>query len=144
MNLGVAFAPLVPATVVWAAFAAAVLMSAMLLLARSRGALVRAIALALMVLALANPSFTREDRDPIPSVAAVIVDKSPSQDFGDRTAQTQAARAAVVERLKHIPGLEVRVAEAGQADGENDGTKLFSARRQRLPMCRPTALPAPS
>ena len=111
----------------WAAFAAAVLMSAMLLLARSRGALVRAIALALMVLALANPSFTREDRDPIPSVAAVIVDKSPSQDFGDRTAQTQAARAAIVERLKHIAGLEVRVAEAGQADGENDGTKLFSA-----------------
>ncbi len=127
MNLGVAFAPLVPAYVVWTAFAAAALISAMLLLARSRGAVVRAISLALMVLALANPSFTREDRDPIPSVAAVIVDKSPSQEFGDREAQTQTARAAIVERLKHIPGLEVRVAEAGQADGENDGTKLFSA-----------------
>ena len=127
MNLGVAFSPLVPAYVVWAAFAAAALISAMLLLARSRGALLRAVALALMVLALTNPSITREDRDPIPSVAAVIVDKSPSQDFGDRRAQTDAARAAIVERLKHIPGLEVRVAEAGQADGENDGTKLFSA-----------------
>jgi hypothetical protein len=127
LNLGVAFSPLVPAYAVWAAFAAAVLISAMLLLARSRGALLRSIALALMVLALANPSITREDRDPIPSVAAVIVDKSPSQDFGDRRAQTDAARAAIVERLKHIPGLEVRVAEAGQADGENDGTKLFSA-----------------
>ena len=91
MNLGVAFSPLVPEYVVWAAFAAAVLISALLLLARSRGALVRAIALALMVLALANPSFTREDRDPIPSVAAIIVDKSPSQDFGDRNAQTQEA-----------------------------------------------------
>jgi len=127
LNLGVAFAPLVPAYVVWAAFAAAALISLMLLLARSRGAVVRAIALALMVLALANPSLTREDRDPIPSVAAVIVDKSPSQDFGDRRAQTEAARAAIVERLKHISGLEVRVAEAGQADGENDGTRLFSA-----------------
>ncbi len=80
-----------------------------------------------MVLALANPSFTREDRDPIPSVAAVIVDKSPSQDFGDRNAQTEAARAALVAELKRIPGLEVRVADAAQADGENDGTKLFSA-----------------
>jgi hypothetical protein len=127
MNLGVSFAPLVPAYVVWAAFAAAALISAMLLLARSRGAVIRAIALALMVLALANPSLTREDRDPIPSVAAVIVDKSPSQDFGDRNAQTEAARAALVDRLKRIPGLEVRVAEAGQADGENDGTRLFSA-----------------
>ena len=84
-------------------------------------------ALALMVLALANPSLTREDRDPIPSVAAVIVDKSPSQNFGDRNAQTEAARATLVERLKRIPGLEVRVAEAGEADGETDGTRLFSA-----------------
>ena len=99
----------------------------LLLVARSRGALLRALALGLMVLALANPSLTREDRDPIPSVAAVIVDKSPSQDFGDRNQQTEAARAALVERLKRIPGLEVRVAEAGAADGETDGTKLFSA-----------------
>ena len=127
MNLGVAFSPLVPEYVVWAAFAAAVLISALLLVARSRGALVRAVALALMVLALANPSLTREDRDPIPSVVAVIVDKSPSQDFGDRKNQTQAALAALTERLKRVPGLEVRVAEAGEADGENDGTKLFSA-----------------
>ena len=127
MNLGVSFAPLVPAYVVWAAFGVALLISIMLLLARSRGALMRALALGLMVLALANPSLTREDRDPIPSVAAVIVDKSPSQDFGDRNAQTEAARATLVERLKRIPGLEVRVAEAGAADGETDGTRLFSA-----------------
>ena len=127
MNLGVAFSPLVPEYAVWAAFAAAVLISALLVIARSRGALVRAVALALMVLALANPSLTREDRDPIPSVVAVIVDKSPSQDFGDRNAQTQEALKQLTERLKRIPGLEVRVAEAGEVDGENDGTKLFSA-----------------
>jgi hypothetical protein len=127
LNLGVSFAPLVPAYVVWAAFGVALLISIVLLLARSRGAPMRAIALTLLVLALANPSLTREDRDPIPSVAAVIVDKSPSQDFGDRNAQTEAARATLVERLKRIPGLEVRVAEAGAADGETDGTRLFSA-----------------
>ena len=127
MNLGVSFAPLLPAYVVWGAFGVAMLISIVLLLARSRGAPMRALALGLLVLALANPSLTREDRDPIPSVAAVIVDKSPSQNFGDRRAQTEAARQALVERLKHIPGLEVRVAEAGAADGETDGTRLFSA-----------------
>jgi len=127
MNLGVSFAPLVPAYVVWAAFGAAVIISALLLIARSRAALMRAIALALLVLALANPSLTREDRDPIPSVAAVIVDKSPSQQFGDRTQQTEEARTALLDRLRRIPGLEVRVAEAGEADGANDGTRLFSA-----------------
>src|SRR6185312_383981 len=31
-----------------------------------------------------------------------------------------------------IPGLDVRVAEAGQADGENDGTRLFSALNSTL------------
>jgi hypothetical protein len=127
MNLGVSFAPLVPAYLVWAAFAVAGLLAAILLVARSRGALMRAIAMALMVLALANPSITREDRDPIPSVAAVIVDKSPSQDFGDRAQQADAARKIITERLQRIPGLEVRVVEAGQADGETDGTRLFSA-----------------
>src|SRR5476651_2536058 len=127
MNLGISFAPLVPDYVVWAGLVVAVLVAGLLLLARSRGAAVRAMALGLMVLALANPSLTREDRDPIPSVAAVIVDKSPSQTFSDRNAQTEAARATLVERLKRIPGLEVRVAEAGEADGEHDGTRLFTA-----------------
>jgi hypothetical protein len=117
----------VPDYVVWAGFGAAVLISILLLVARSRGAVVRTIAMAMLLLALANPSLTREDRDPIPSVAAVIIDKSPSQDFADRNAQTEAARTSIVDRLKRIPGLEVRVAEAGAADGETDGTKLFSA-----------------
>jgi hypothetical protein len=127
MNLGISFAPLVPDYAVWAALGAAVVIGALLMVSRSRGAWMRVIALLLMVLALANPSLTREDRDPIPSVAAVIIDKSPSQNFGDRNAQTDTAQAQLVERLKRIPGLEVRVAEAGAADGETDGTRLFSA-----------------
>jgi hypothetical protein len=85
MNFGIAFAPLVPVYLVWTALAVAVVLAALLLLARSRGALVRIGALTLFVLALANPSFTREDRDPLTSIAAVIIDKGPSQEFGDRT-----------------------------------------------------------
>jgi hypothetical protein len=127
MNFGIAFSPLVPVYVLWTALVVALLLAVMLVLARSRGALVRAGALLLFVLALANPSLTREDRDPLSSIAAVIIDKSPSQDFGDRTQQTEAARAQLAERLGHIPGLEVRFIEAGQSDGETDGTRLFSA-----------------
>jgi hypothetical protein len=127
MNFGIAFAPLVPAYVVWAGLAVALVVATLLLLARSRGAVIRTIALLLMVLALANPSFTREDREPLTSVAAVIVDKSPSQNFGDRQQQTETARSALMDRLGRIPGLEVRTVEAGQSDGETDGTRLFSA-----------------
>src|ERR1700682_5104572 len=93
MNFGIAFSPLVPAYVLWVALAVTLLLAVMLVMARSRGALVRSLALALFVLALANPSLTREDRDPLTSIAAVIIDKSPSQEFGDRTTQTEGARA---------------------------------------------------
>ena len=127
MNLGVAFGPLVSAQILWAAAVAAGIVSLLLLVSRSRGAPVRALALALIVLALANPSLTREDRDPLSSVAVVVIDKSPSQNFGDRTRQTEQARAAILERLNRIPGLDVRVVEAGQSDGETDGTRLFTA-----------------
>src|ERR1700731_5124668 len=126
LNLGIAFAPLVAEPVLWAAVAAAVVLALLLFVSRSRGATIRALALALVVLALANPSLTREDRDPLSSVAVVVVDKSPSQNFGDRAAQTEAARAAITQRLQRIPGIEMRVVEAGQADGETDGTRLFS------------------
>src|SRR6202040_1260457 len=127
MNFGVSFSPLVPAYMVWTAAAVAFAIALLLVLGRSRGALARAVALALFVLALANPSVTREDREPLTSVAAVVVDKSPSQEFGDRTRQTEQVRAALAERLAHLPGVEVRFVEAGQADGETDGTRLFAA-----------------
>src|SRR5207244_1368717 len=67
------------------------------------------------------------DREPLSSVAAIVIDKSPSQNFGTRNQETAKAQEALVDTLKKIKGLEVRVVEAGQADGETDGTKLFGA-----------------
>src|ERR1700724_3900820 len=111
MSYGIAFTPLVPALVLWLAVAAIVVIAGLLLLGRARGAAVRIAALALVVLALANPSFTREDREPLSSVAAVVIDKSPSQSFGDRTNETAKAQEALVDSLKKIKGLEVCVVE---------------------------------
>src|SRR5258707_14718704 len=127
MQYGIAFTPLVPSLLLWLAIAAIAVIAALLLLGRSRGAAVRVAALALIALALANPSFTREDREPLSSVVAVVVDKSPSQNFGNRTKETAEAQEALVDALKKIKGLEVRVVDAGQADGETHGTHLISA-----------------
>src|SRR3978361_839951 len=127
MQYGIAFTPLVPSLVLWIALAATIVIAALLLVGRARGTAVRVAALALILLALANPSFTREEREPLSSVAAVVVDKSPSQGFGERTRETEQAGEALVNSLKQIKGLEVRVVAAGQADGETDGTKLFGA-----------------
>src|SRR3981189_189950 len=127
MQYGIAFTPLVPSLVLWLAVAAIVVIAGLLLLSRARGAAVRVTALALILLALANPSFTREDRQPFSEAAAVVIDKRPSQNFGERNRETARAQEALVDSLKTIKGLEVRVVEAGQADGETDGTKLFGA-----------------
>jgi hypothetical protein len=127
MQYGIAFTPLVPSQVLWIALAAIAVIAALLLIGRVRGAALRVAALALLALALANPSFTREDREPLTSVAAVVIDKSPSQNFGNRTKETAQAQEALIDSLKKIKGLEVRVVDAAQADGETDGTKLFGA-----------------
>src|SRR5260370_25738175 len=79
VNIGVAFAPLVGAEILWAVIAAACLFALLLFVSRSRGAAVRTLAFALIPLALANPSFTREDRRPLSSVAGVVIGQSPAQ-----------------------------------------------------------------
>ena len=66
MNIGVAFAPLVGAEILWAVIAAACLFALLLFVSRSRGAAVRTLALALI--ALAQPDLWhrnpwQEDRD---------------------------------------------------------------------------------
>src|SRR5437870_13459262 len=99
MQYGIAFTPLVPAIVLWIALAAIAVIGVLLLLARSRGAAVRVFALALLLLALANPSFTREDSDPLPSVAAVVIDKTPTQNCGDRTRETAQATEALLDEV---------------------------------------------
>src|SRR5258705_6831630 len=127
MHYGIAFTPLVPSLVLWLAAAAIIVIAGLLLLGRARGGAVRGAARALFLVALANLSFTRGACEPLSSVAAVVIDKSPSQNFGERTGETAKAQEALVDSLKKIKGLEVRVVEAGQADGETDGTRLFGA-----------------
>ena len=126
MNLGIAFEPLISLPLLAGAAVVAALVAALLLFSRSRGAITRTIALALGVIALANPSLTREDRDPLTSVVAVVLDRSASQRFGDRMDATNKAAEILKERLSAIPNLEVRIVDGG-TDGEGDGTRLFSA-----------------
>src|SRR4051812_50018298 len=117
MQYGIAFTPLVPTLVLWIALAAIAVISTLLLLGRARGAAVRVTALALILLALADPSFTREDREPLSSVAAVVIDKSPSPNFGERNPETARARGALGDSLKTTKGVEAGGVEGGQADG---------------------------
>ncbi|WP_428030792.1 hypothetical protein [Ancylobacter sp.] len=129
MNFGLAFDPLIPLPWLIAAAVLAGAVALLVIVSRTRGSLLRALAIALAVLALANPSLTREEREPLSTVVAVVVDQSASQDFGDRTQMTQAARAELETRLARLKeqGAEIRFIDAGGGAGEVDGTRLFTA-----------------
>ncbi|MGQ3674478.1 hypothetical protein ACT6QH_03115 [Xanthobacter sp. TB0139] len=127
MNYGLSFFPFVPWEVLGALALLAVLLAGLLLVRRTRGAGLRALAMAAGLLALANPSLTEEKREPLSSVVAVVVDDSPSQTFGDRRAQTDAARKALDSALAALPGVEVRHFTVDGRSGAADGTRLFSA-----------------
>jgi hypothetical protein len=125
MNLNIAFAPLVSFWPLIAFGTVSLIAIVALAFTRPRGGLLRGIAIALLFLAVANPSLTREDRESLTNVLAVVVDKSASQSLDGRDARTAEALKEVEARAKALPDTEVRVIES-PAQG-SDGTELFKA-----------------
>ncbi len=132
--LSLSFTPLVPWPVLAGVSVLAAVLVAVAILARGRTALLRALALALVIAALANPSLVREDRDPVKDVAAIVVDRSGSQSLGERPAMTDAVKAELERRFGSLTNIEPRFIEVGDAQGGegDDGTKLFTALTQAL------------
>ncbi|MEI8146879.1 MAG: hypothetical protein WCH83_15600, partial [Alphaproteobacteria bacterium] len=92
MSFGVVWSPLVPFFVLIIAALAALALAVLLIVSRTRGTWWRIAAMALALLAMGNPVFTQEDRDPLRTVVAVVIDKSASQSLADRARITEEAR----------------------------------------------------
>ena len=99
---------------------------------RPGAAALRALACALLLAALADPSFVQEDRRPLKDVVALVVDQSESNQIGERPRQTEAARAEMEKRLAALDNVEVRSVETPRGDPDNRGTQLFAALRSAL------------
>ncbi|MBX3579586.1 MAG: hypothetical protein KF723_20465 [Rhizobiaceae bacterium] len=129
MNWSIAFEPLLSWPWLAAVLAPVALLAVLGLAFRKRGALFRFAALVALALALANPVLLDEEREPLQSVVAVVVDRSQSQDIGDRTAQTTATLEEIKARLARFKQFDVRVVEAGRADDTDDRTetRLYGA-----------------
>ena len=95
--------------------------------ARGRGSFLRALGLALLLLAMTGPALVREERNPMKDVVAVVVDQSGSQTIAERPAQTEKASEKLEKSLDALGNIEVRVIESGRSDSEADGTRLFTA-----------------
>ena len=126
-DFNLSFAPLLPLPVLLGLGAIALAIVGLSFYARKGGTFLRALGLGLLLLAMTGPALVHEDRNPLKEVVAIVVDQSGSQTIGERTAQTEKARAGLEKSLNALGNVEVRVIESGRTDSEADGTRLFSA-----------------
>jgi hypothetical protein len=123
--------PLVPLPLLWVAVAVAAGFVALALWRGLSGWGLRALALATVLAALANPSLQEEDRAPQSDIVIAVVDDSASQRLSDRAAQAEAALAALEAEVAARDNTELRVVRL--RDGpDNAGTLALTALAEAL------------
>ena len=121
----VRFVPTVPWPLLAALAALCVLALAPAVWRRARGALLRLLSFAVVLLWLSGPRLVQETRDPLSDIAVMVVDKTDSMGVANRTALVDAAAAKLSAEAAHIPGLELRTVTVPESG--HDGTRLFTA-----------------
>jgi hypothetical protein len=128
----IAFSPAWPLPFLAGLAALAIVVVGLTLWRRPRAAVWRALAAALLLLGLLDPSLQREDRRPLKNVVAVVIDRSGSNRIGNRERQTTEARAELEKRLAALDNVEAHFVETPRDDPDNQGTQLFTALRSAL------------
>ncbi|MEP1145298.1 MAG: hypothetical protein ABJH52_16370 [Henriciella sp.] len=118
------FDPLIGWPLFWALVAVCAVSLIVYIFAFRKAWLTRSLAVAFGLLALSNPAIVEEERDPLPSVAAIVVDRSDSMEFGDRNTIASETFTALQTELEANPAIDLRVIEA---ETVGDGTRLIGA-----------------
>lgn len=134
MKQFISFQPLLPVNLILILAIIALIIILVGLFLRRQGAVLRLLALSALVLALANPVMVEEQREPIKSIVGIVVDRSPSQNYGTRTRDTDDALNALKEEFKKHPEYEPRFIEAASQSDMAVGTetKLFTPLNQAI------------
>ena len=123
-------APMVPAAFIAVLAAVGLGLAGVAMVKGGSGWALRALALAILVAALANPLAVREEHEPLRDVALIVVDRTSSQGVGERRAETAAALKSIGEGLARFEDLEVRTIEITDDGAGDKGTRLFGALAQ--------------
>ena len=128
MNQSLAFEPFLSWTSSLALIGAAFLVVVVAVVLRKRGAILRALALAVLALALLNPVMVEEQREPLTSIVGVVVDKSQSQNFGNRIKDSEEALEALKQEFSKHPEFEPRYIDTKTVSDNSNGseTRLFT------------------
>jgi hypothetical protein len=128
--MDVIFDPLVPWSALYVAAAVATVFAILAIWRGLTGWWLRTPALAVLLIALANPSLQDEERDPLSDIVVMVVDESASQRLSDRESQTALAVEALTSDIISR-GMELRTVTV--PDGQGDaGTGLMTALNDTL------------
>ena len=124
----IAIAPVLPWTVLGPLFALALATLLYGAFRRARGTGLRLLVMAALAAALINPSLVQEEREPIPDVAVVIIDESPSQAIGSRGGRADRALDDITASLSEMENIDLRIVRTGiDANRQLGETRLFDA-----------------
>lgn len=133
MDWSVSFEPILPWPLIAVAAALGLALLMLLAFGRARGTLLRGLSFALLLAALANPVIRNEEREPLTDIAVAVVDRSLSQQNGERTQRSEAALEAMKQAVARLPNTELRTVEVtSAASGEDDGTRAFDVLSRAL------------
>ncbi len=116
------FDPLIPWMALWVLVGAAAVLWGLYVYYRGKAWLFRALALTVLAVALSNPLWIEEQREPLKDIVAVVMDRSESMNFRGRTETAQAAFDQLRRAIEEDENLELRVAET---DPGADGTDMY-------------------
>ena len=120
------FDPFLPWPVVWIAIAFAVAFVVFAIWRGLSGWWLRGAALAVLLLAISNPSLQVEDREALSDIVILVVDESASNAIDVRPEQITEAVGDIEASIANLANTELRLVTLEDAD-ENQGTLLMGA-----------------
>ena len=120
------FDPFLSWPILWAAVGIAVIFTAIAIWRGLSGWWLRGLALAVLLLAVSNPSLQVEEREALTDIVILLVDESASQGVDVRPDQIAAAVAQLETEVATLSNTELRIVRLGDSDG-NRGTLLMEA-----------------
>ena len=125
MNLH--FAPTLDFYLLWGIALCGLVLLALSIAIYKRGVVIRSVVFCILMLPLLNPSIIKETRGYVKDVAAIVVDGSMSQNFGERKQRSEAALSYLKEQIEDMDAFDLRIINAPQSDTITSRTDLFNA-----------------
>lgn len=126
MTATLVYDPLIPVSLLIVVTIIALIGLILAILRGLNGWALRGLAAAVVLGALANPSYQQEDRAPLSDIVLLVEDESASQKLGGRADQTAEAAQALAAQITARPNTEIR--RIAVSDGTGDaGTRVMTA-----------------